>query len=49
MADRIATILAFLFTEDKKEHPMPQKAADSLLQKIKDFIYRKEDHTHGKN
>ena len=47
MADLVATVLAFLFREDKKEHPMPQQASDALFQKVKLFIKRKEDIQNG--
>lgn len=47
MADLVATVLAFLFREDKKEHPMPQQASDALFHKVKLFLKRKEDYENG--
>jgi hypothetical protein len=41
-----ATVLAFLFTEDKREHPMPAKARGSLFVKIKAFLYGNEVKTN---
>lgn len=48
MADTVATVLAFLFAEDQKEHPMPVKAVECLLCKIREFLYGKEGKIHGK-
>lgn len=38
MKDRLAGLLAFLFAEDKKEHPMPPHRAETLLQKIQNIL-----------
>lgn len=47
MADVVATVLAFLFREDKKDHPMPRQASEALFQKVKMFLKRKEDMQNG--
>jgi hypothetical protein len=44
--DVAAAVLAFLFTEDKKEHPMPAGARQSLFAKIKAVLYRNEVETN---
>ena len=49
MQDIAATVLAFLFAENKKEHPIPAKKAENIMQKIRNLIYRKEDKNDGKN
>lgn len=48
LADAVATVLTFLFAEDQKEHPMPTKAVECLLCKIREFLYGKEGDHHGK-
>lgn len=42
MKDTVATVLYFLFTEDKKEHPMPPGAVKVLFEKIKLWLHGKE-------
>ena len=43
----IAAILAFMFEQNKKEHPIPAGRAKILAQKIRDLIYRKEENKNG--
>ena len=47
MTDIAATILNFFFRQDKKEHPMPAQAQQTLLQKMRNIIYRNEEPKHG--
>lgn len=39
MMDKLAGLLAFLFAEDKKEHPMSPRRAETLLQKIQNILH----------
>lgn len=43
MKDTLAAILAFLFSEDKKVHPMPAGKTDSMLRKIQACLGKKEN------
>lgn len=43
----VASILTFLFAENKKEHPMPADRAETLLRKIRSLIHRKEENNNG--
>lgn len=47
MKDIAATLLAFMFAENKKEHPMPPGKAEGLFQKIRKLIYRNEEKENG--
>ena len=40
--DTLSSILAFLFSEDRKEHPMPPHHKETLLQKIRILLYGKK-------
>lgn len=42
MTDSVAAVLAFIFSEDQKENPMPIPATQVLFDKIQEFIQRKE-------
>ena len=37
--DTLPSILAFLFSEDRKEHPMPPHHTENLLHKIRILLY----------
>lgn len=43
----VAAILAFMFAENKKEHPMPAHRAEKLTQKIRKLIFRNEENENG--
>ena len=43
----IAAILAFMFAQNKKEHPMPAARADGMFQKIRNLIQRNEEKENG--
>lgn len=45
MKDTLAAILAFLFDEDKKSHPMPTAKADSMLRKIQACLAGKKSNS----
>ena len=42
MADFIGELIAFLFAQNKKDHPMPPDAKTGLYEKIKLALDRKE-------
>lgn len=41
MKDKLASLIAFIFAEDKKEHPMPKCRQETLFQKIRFLLGRK--------
>lgn len=42
MADFIGELIAYLFAQNRKEHPMPPSAQTGLFEKIKLALERKE-------
>lgn len=42
MTDLISELIAFLFAQNKKEHPMPPAAQTRLWDKLKTAFERKE-------
>jgi len=41
MKETVNSIISYLFSEDKKAHPMPQKSAAALFQNIKNLLQKK--------
>lgn len=41
MADFIGDLIAFLFAQDKKEHPMPPTARSGLFEKMKSALEKR--------
>ncbi len=40
--DTVAALWSYLFSEDKKQHPMPPDRSRTLLQKIQTILLRSE-------
>ena len=43
----VAAILAFMFAENKKDHPIPEGKKKTLKRKLRDLIYRNEEKKNG--